>query len=202
MKGVKPLLNTPVENCWKPVLGENFMMINCLWVSGKFKGQGISNMLLDECIADAGEKEMGGVAVVVSSKSMPFLTDKKYYQKKGFLSTDSAKPYFELMTLTFNEAVKKPFFSKEAKSGEIKYKNGIVLAYSNQCPFMEEYTGLLAEISKEKGIDCEIIKIEDSKSSKKLGSPFGTLGIYYKGEFKTHILMSGQKFEKFLLELI
>jgi len=30
----------PIENVWKPVVGKNYMFINCLWVSGQFKGQG------------------------------------------------------------------------------------------------------------------------------------------------------------------
>ena len=33
----------PAENAWVPVEAEGYMYIDCLWVSGKYKGQGYSN---------------------------------------------------------------------------------------------------------------------------------------------------------------
>lgn len=66
----------PIEKAWKPILGKNYMVINCLWVSGKFKGKGISNELLNECINDAKKQKMDGIAVVSSTKVKPYLTDK------------------------------------------------------------------------------------------------------------------------------
>ncbi len=30
----------PIESSWLPLKGNNFMVINCFWVSGQFKGQG------------------------------------------------------------------------------------------------------------------------------------------------------------------
>ena len=43
----------PAEKAWCPINAEGYMFINCLWVSGKYKGQGISNELLNECIDDS-----------------------------------------------------------------------------------------------------------------------------------------------------
>ncbi len=40
----------PSENAWAPVEAPGFMYINCLWVSGQFKGKGYSNELLESCI--------------------------------------------------------------------------------------------------------------------------------------------------------
>ncbi len=45
----------PAENAWCPITAENYMFINCFWVSGKYKGQGIGSKLLDECIKDSIE---------------------------------------------------------------------------------------------------------------------------------------------------
>lgn len=63
---------------------------------------------------------------------------------------------------------------------------------------MEEYAGLLSEVSKSKKISFKIKKLENYKEAQQIGSPFGTLGIYYNGEFKTHELLSEKKFEKFI----
>lgn len=46
----------PAEKAWCPINTNGYMFINCFWVSGRFKGQGNSNLLLDECIKDCKEK--------------------------------------------------------------------------------------------------------------------------------------------------
>lgn len=191
----------PIEKVWKPIIGTNFMVINCLWVSGKFKGKGLSIQLLDECIKDAKTQKMDGVAVVSSTKVKPFLTDKKFYLKHGFEVVDSAPPYFELLVLKFNKKSKNPLFTDNVKNGTCSNKKGFTFIYSNQCPFMEEYVGQLSEISKSKQISFEIKKLQNHKEAQQIGSPFGTLGIYYNGDFKTHELMTGNKFDKFIEEV-
>ena len=61
---------------------------------------------------------------------------------------------------------------------------------------MEEYVGLLSSVAKRRGKPSRIIQLKNSKDAKKWGSPFGTLGIYYEGDFLTHELMTEAKFEK------
>ncbi|PKL17326.1 MAG: GNAT family N-acetyltransferase [Spirochaetae bacterium HGW-Spirochaetae-5] len=191
----------PIEKVWKPVSGKNFMVINCLWVSGQFKGKGLSTQLLDECISDAKSKKMDGIAVISSTKVKPFLTDKKFYLKHGFETADTAPPYFELLALKFNKNAENPKFTGNAKSGTCLNKKGLTFIYSNQCPFMEEYVELLAEVSRRKKVPFEIKKLKNYSEVQQSGSPFGTLGIYFNGEFKTHELMPEKKFEKFINEL-
>lgn len=191
----------PIGKVWKPINGKNYMAINCFWVAGKFKGKGISTQLLNECIQDAKKHKMDGVVVVSSTKVKPFLTDKKYYLHNGFEIVDYAPPYFELLALKFNKMVTNPSFYDNAKNGICDNKKGLTFIYSNQCPFMEEYVALLSEISKNKNIPTKVKKIKNYKEAQQIGSPFGTLGIYYNGELKTHELMPEKKFYKFIEEL-
>ncbi len=188
----------PIETVWKPVVGKNYMFINCLWVSGQFKGKGLSIQLLNQCINDAKEKKMDGVAVISSDKAKPFLTDKKFYIKHGFETVDTAPPYFELLVLKFNKTAASPQFSKNAKTGMCKNKKGFTFIYSDQCPFMDRYISLLAETANKKGIEYKIIKLKNYCDAQEKSSPFGTLGIYYNGIFKTHELMTAVKFEKLI----
>ena len=51
----------PAEYAWSPVEAEEYMYIDCLWVSGQFKGHGYSNLLLDKCIEDSKEKGKKGL---------------------------------------------------------------------------------------------------------------------------------------------
>lgn len=39
----------PAENAWAPIDAPGYMFIDCLWVSGSFKGHRYSNDLLNEC---------------------------------------------------------------------------------------------------------------------------------------------------------
>lgn len=188
----------PIEKVWKPVVGKNYMVINCLWVSGKFKGKGIATKLLNECVRDAKKQKMDGVAVISSTKVKPFLTDKKFYEHNSFKVIDSALPYFELLLLKFNKNAKNPEFTKKVKQGTCDNKKGFTFIYSNQCPFMEEYVGILSNICKNKKIPFSVINLKNHKEAQAKGSPFGTLGIYYNGKFKTHELMPEKKFEKFI----
>ena len=46
----------PAEHAWNPIEAPGYMYIDCLWVSGSFKGHGYSSDLLSECIKDSKEK--------------------------------------------------------------------------------------------------------------------------------------------------
>lgn len=191
----------PIEKVWKPIIGKNYLVINCLWVAGQFKGKGLANKLLDECIKDAKAQKKDGIVVVSSVKAKPFLTDKNFYLQHGFEVVDSAPPYFELLALKFNKNAKDPKFSNNAKHGTCVNKKGFVFIYSNQCPFVEHQVELLAKIVKSKKIPCEVIKLQSYREAQQIGSPFGTFGIYYHGELKTHEPMTEKKFIQLVEEV-
>ncbi len=192
----------PIETVWKPIKGENYMVINCLWVSGQYKGKGLSVQLLQECIQDAKNKKMDGIVVISSTKTQPFLTDKKFYLKQGFEVIDSAPPYFELLELKFNKKANSPKFSEKVKAERIvENKEGFTFIYSNQCPFMEEYVHLLSRVSNENHIPVNSIKLNSYQEAQEKGSPWGTFGLYYQNRFLTHELMSEKKFEKLIESL-
>ena len=52
----------PAEYAWAPIEADGYMYIDCLWVSGQFKGHGHSNLLLDQCIKDSKAKEKRGLS--------------------------------------------------------------------------------------------------------------------------------------------
>lgn len=187
----------PAENAFTPIIANNFMYINCFWVSGKFKGQGYANILLDECIEDAKNKDKDGLVILSSKKKMPFLSDPKFLKYKGFKVCDSAKPYFELLYLPFIDNIKKPQFKECAKEGIIKEK-GIVLYYSNQCPHTEKYAYLIKEAANEKDVSFILRKITTIKEAQNAPSPFTTYSIFMNGKFETNEILTEKKFIKIL----
>ena len=54
----------PSEYAWRAVDAKGYMFIHCLWVVGKSKGKGLAGVLLEECINDAKQSGMNGVAMV------------------------------------------------------------------------------------------------------------------------------------------
>ncbi|MFP4522688.1 MAG: GNAT family N-acetyltransferase [Fibrobacterota bacterium] len=188
----------PVEKCWKPVKGKNQLIINCLWVSGKFKKQGIAATLLDECIKDARSSGKDGICVISSGVKKPFLTDKSFFIRNGFKTIEKAPPYFELLYLDLSGKGKAPHLSPEVSTGKCGVKEGFHFLYSDQCPFMEEYVNIMAEALRTKNISSSVEKLKSSSRAQKSPCAFGTLGIFYKGNLITHELIPPRKLDKFI----
>ena len=80
----------PAENAWVPILADGYMYIDCLWVSGSFKGHGYSSDLLNACIEDSKGKGKKGLCILAAAKKRPFLADPKFLKHKGFRVCDEA----------------------------------------------------------------------------------------------------------------
>lgn len=187
----------PAENAWCPIIANNYMYINCFWVSGKFKGQGYSNLLLQKCIDDAKSKGKHGLVVLSSEKKLPFLSDAKYLRYKGFYLADTSKPSYELLYFPFTDNAPIPRFKDCVKQIKPNDK-GIVLYYSNQCPHTAKYAPILKEIANSRGIEVNLIKFETAKEAQNAPAPFTTYSLFFNGEFITNEILSEKKIEKFL----
>lgn len=189
----------PAEYAWAPVEADGYMYIDCLWVSGQFKGHGYSNLLLDACIRDSREQGKKGLVVLSAKKKIGFVSDPKYMAHKGFETIDAAEPYFELMYLPFESNAPKPCFKRILKEKKHRaMQNGFTLYYTNQCPFTAKYVPLLQQLSKEKGVDLQVVPILTREQAQNAPTPFTTYSLFYNGEFVTHEILSEKKFEAIL----
>ncbi len=189
----------PAEKAWAPIEATGYMYIDCLWVSGQFKGQGNSSILLEECIRDSKEKGKKGLVVLSSKKKVPFIADPKYLRHKGFKLADSANPYFELLYLPFDKTAKIPQFKKSVK--ERNQEKGMVLYYTAQCPFTAKYVPLIEVVANENDIHFKSVKIETTEEAQNAPSPFTTYSLFYNGKFVTHEILSENKFLKLVKTL-
>ena len=187
----------PADKAFIPIIADNYMYIDCFWVSGKFKGEGYANILLDECIKDAKNKSKDGLVVLSSKKKMPFLSDPKYLKYKGFEVCDSAEPYYNLLYLPFKKTEKKPRFKECAREGMINEK-GVVLYYSNQCPHTEKYANIIKNVANERGVYFTLKKITTLKEAQNAPSPFTTYSLFINGKLETNEILSEKKFLKIL----
>ena len=154
----------PIEHSWLPIDGKNFMIINCFWVSGKFKGNGYGKKLLSQCIADAESKKMDGVIAVSGDKKRPFMSDPKFFMHRGFEIIDEAPPYFKLFGFKINKKADWPQFKPTAKKGKCKNNGGITVYYSNSCPFNDFYTNVfMRQYADSKNVPLSIPSNQDKK---------------------------------------
>lgn len=188
----------PAEYAWVPIKADGYMHVNCFWVAGQYKGNGYANQLLDTCILDAKEKGKHGLTVVASKKKQGYLSDPDYLRYKGFLEAGTASPYFVLYYLPFDKTAPIPVFSDSVKQNEIEEK-GLVLYYTNQCPFTDKYVRLMQEVAKQYDTSISLHKINTREEAQHNPSPFTAFTLFYEGTFITHEIMSEKKFEKFLL---
>lgn len=191
----------PAEQAWVPIDADGYMYIDCLWVSGKFKGNGYSNLLLEACIKDSNEKGKKGLVILSAKKKMGFLSDPKYMKYKGFETADSAAPYFELLYLPFDKEAQKPHFKahlKETKEHDLQ--SGFTLYYTNQCPFTAKYVSILEEMAKSRDVEFKVVHIVTKEQAKNAPLPFTTFALFYSGELITHEILSEKKFEKILTD--
>lgn len=185
----------PAEYAWAPIEADDYMYIDCLWVSGQYKGQGYSDELLQHCITDSKQKGKKGLVCLSSEKKMPYLSDSKFLKYKGFQLADTSGSYFQLYYLPFQEDAEIPKIKESAKQGKID-EQGLVLYYTNQCPFTDKYAPQLAAMANQHGFECALHKIETKELAQALPVPVTTYALFYNGEFVTHEILSEKSFKK------
>ena len=185
----------PAENAWVPIDAPNFMYIDCLWVSGSFKGHGYSTDLLNACIKDSKEKGKDGLCILSAAKKMPFLSDPKFLKYKGFEVADEADNGIELWYFPLKKSAKKPSFKDCAKHPHINEK-GYVLYYTNQCPFNGKYVPILEQTAKDNNIPFRAIHIQSREEAQNAPTPITNYALFHDGEYITNEQMNEKKFLK------
>ena len=185
----------PAENAWVPINADGYMYIDCLWVSGSFKGHGYSTELLDACIEDSKEKGKKGLCILAAAKKKPFLADPKFLKYKGFTVCDEADNGIQLWYLPFEKEAEKPGFRECAKHPHIEEK-GYVLYYTSQCPFNAKYVPVLEQTAKENDIQFHAVHIESREEAQNAPTPITNYAMFYDGEYITNEQMNDKKFLK------
>lgn len=183
----------PAENAWNPIDSDGYMYIDCLWVSGSFKGHGYSNDLLEYCISDSKQKGKKGLCVLCADKKKPFLADPKFLKYKGFRVCDKADNGIELWYLPFDDMNEKPRFKECARHVSID-ENGYVLYYTSQCPFNAKYVLMLEDIAKEHNVPFKAIHITSKQEAQSVPTPVTTYALFYDGKYLTNEQMNVNKF--------
>ena len=187
----------PAENAWVPICAPGYLYIDCLWVSGSFKGHGYSNDLLGECLRDAGEQGKKGLCILSSAKKKPFLADPKYLKHKGFTVADESENGIQLWYLPLDSGAGTPRFKDCAKKPRVEEK-GYVLYYTSQCPYNAKYVPTLIETAKAEGVPFRAIHLETRQDAQNAPTPVTTNALFFDGEYVTNEQMNDKRFLKLL----
>lgn len=187
----------PSEHAWVPIVAENYMYIDCFWVSGSFKGHGYSNDLLNACIEESKEKGKAGLCILSAAKKKPFLSDPKHLLYKGFKVADESDAGIQLWYLPFKENAGVPQFKECAKHPHIE-EDGYVLYYTNQCPFNGKYVPIIEQVAKENNVPFRAIHIQTKEEAQSVSSPCSTYAMFYNGSFLTNEQLNDKRFLKML----
>lgn len=187
----------PAENAWNSIDAAGYLYIDCLWVSGSFKGHGYSVDLLNACIEDAKINKKIGLCILASAKKKPFLADPKFLQHKGFFVCDEADNGIQLWCLPLSENAPLPKFKDCAKHPHTN-KKGYVLYYTDQCPFNAKYVPIIEKIAKEKSVLFKTIHLQSKEQAQNAPTPIMTYSLFYNGEYLTNEQMNDKRFLKLL----
>jgi len=185
----------PGKYAHRPVDAEGYMFIHCLWAGFRkeYKGRGYASALIDACIHDAKESGMKGVAVVTREGS--FMVKKDIFIKKGFHLFEEAKPDFELLVLKFDPVEEVPKFKEMSAD---KYKTGLTIIRSPQCPFSVKNVEAILRTAKKMNLETRLIELEDSATAQSTPCAFGTFCIIFNGEVISHHPISNTRFENIM----
>ena len=187
----------PAENAWAPIEAGGYTFIDCLWVSGSFKGHGYSNDLLNMCIDDCKAQGRKGLCILSTAKKKPFLADPKYLRYKGFKVADEADNGVQLWYLPFSDGADEPRFRECAKHPHID-EPGYVLYYTSQCPFNAKYVPILEQTAAENGVNFKAIHITTREAAQSAPTPITTYALFCDGKYVSNEQMNDKKFLKLI----
>lgn len=195
VKGCVFIEYAPLETAWVPVIGDNYVYIYCLWVSGSPKGNGYGRALMEHCLADAKEKGKSGVCMLGASKQKAWLSDQSFAKKFGFGVVDATAHGYELLALSFDGTT--PKFAPNVKKEEIENKE-LTIYYDMQCPYVYQRIEMVKQFCETNRVPVSFIQVDTLQKAKELPCVFNNWGVFYKGKFETVNLLDIPSLERIL----
>lgn len=186
----------PSEFAERAIECKNYLFIHCIWMyPNKFKLQTYGTKLIQEVILEAKSQKKTGVAVVTSSGS--FMASKDIFLKLGFKEIET-EGIFSLLAFTFkNNEINLPKFKDYKKQLE-KYKEGLYIVHSNQCPWVARSIDEFSQIAKKNKLKLNIIELKNSTDIQNAPSIYAVFNLIKDGKVLADHYISSRRFENIL----
>jgi hypothetical protein len=152
---------------------------------------------VDECLKEAREKNMYGVAVV--TRDGPFMAGKELFVKLGFEVVDTAPSDFKLLVKKFDAEAPTPKFKRGWEEKLNQYGDGLTIFQSDQCPYLAKCIPEISETAeKVYGIKPRIIELTSYRDAQEVPCGFGVFGIIYNGKIIAEHMISSKRFSNIM----
>ena len=182
IKGCVFIEYAPLENAWVPIVGENYLYIYCLWVTGSPKWCGYGKALMESCIADARRQKKSGICMLGAQKQKAWLSDQSFAKKYGFETVDRTPGGYELLACSLDGTL--PRFAPQAKQERID-SGELTVFYDDQCPYIPGRIESLKQYCEETGIPASFVRVDTLEKAKNLPCPFNNWAVFYGGKLVT-----------------
>ena len=181
-KGTVFIEYAPLETAWVPVVGDNYLYIYCLWVTGSHKGKGYGRALLESCLADARAKGKSGVwhagggeaeGVALRPVLCPEIRLCRGRHRGDRLC--AAGPL---------SGRHPPPLRPCRQQGTIDGQE-LTIYYDAQCPFIHQCVEKIAAFCEAGGIPLSLVRVDSLAQAKALPCPFNNFAVFYRGQFQT-----------------
>ncbi|NAY91347.1 GNAT family N-acetyltransferase [Muricauda sp. JGD-17] len=184
----------PIENAWRPVGGNNFMFVHCMYVySKKDRNKGYGSALLEACEKDALSCGMSGVCAMVSKGA--WMADKSLFEKNGYQQVDE-RGRFDLLSKKWDARETNPRLYDWTVQ-QSKYKDWHLI-YADQCPWHEKSVGALLNMAMDFDIDLKITKLKTAQEAKNAPSGYGVFSLLHNGKLLEDHYISATRFRNIL----
>ncbi len=114
------------------------------------------------------------------------MSDTNWLLKQGFEISEKLSSGFSLLVKKNKPNADNPKFKDSVKSGECEDKNGLVVYYSNRCPFSEYHvTTSLTETAEKRKLPLKLIKLDTLEKAQSSPSPATIFSLFYNEKFVT-----------------
>jgi GNAT superfamily N-acetyltransferase len=192
----------PGEHASRAVDAAGYMFINCIWTFyKKYQRQGHAKRLVHDCIEEAENAGMKGVAVM--ARQGPWLAGSNLFRRCGFDVVETAPPDYELLTLKFREDATPPRFRRIPEDNLKKYSRGLTIICSDQCPHAVKFAREIAEFAAaEYALKPKMVRIRSSRDARFAPTPFAVFSIIYKGQLLADHQISTTRFRKIMTKVL
>ncbi len=186
----------PGQFAWRAVEAQGYLVVHCLWVVGSGKKKGYGSRLLDECVRDARDMGMHGVAMVTSSGH--WLAGKKLLVRNGFESVGQSPPSFDLLVKRFDDAPA-PAFPGDWEERLGRYGPGLTVVRTDQCPYIDNGVQKIVDVAAERGIQARVVELRSCQEVRESApSAYGVYGVVYNGELLAYHYLTDKQFRELL----
>lgn len=184
----------PGENAWRAVSAKGFLFIQCLYIyPNANKNKGLGSLLISDCIEDAKQNNLTGVAVVTSSKS--FMARNELFLKNGFsvAETDGAGNDLLIYKLKNGPDPVMNDFKKKLS----KYQ-GLFILYSKQCPWVARMVEEIKESGMAEKLNLQITELKTPNEAQQAPSLYATFNLICNGKLLADRYISLTRFNNIL----